>query len=973
MNSYYTLYPLVKDSITFESLWKRTEELISSLSGKCWTDMSDHDPGIALLQAATYNVSDLCYRASLPINDLLTIEPQQSVFPGEFGPENVLTCSPITVDDYRRVLLDLRSSDIRHCGDPIISDLVKQVDDWPERDDFLLRDACLMKAEQGFAWSYDQHKRTFHFSPDSPEYMLRGDYRLGLVPTNYTERSCKHLREAIRRYIELFMMKNRNLGEGVTEYFWFTPQDIPLRLSVELKEDVSDIELLVATIFIRIEQHIMPSPRRYSTEQLSSVGCDNETIFCGPNLRHGWIPELAKSCADPDCSQVINLSSLVNELLAMPEILSVTEFGIDHHADIRPLPNDNWSWELKRGRYPRLWGELPVSELCEKRSSPLTMVSKTGIRLHLDPMRLREALESKVRPTEASRVQYLTGKKRELSHYTPIGDRLPECYQSRIAAGSLNPTATMDYQRLLRLHQFLLPIDQLLSDFVAQLSELPRLLSFHNRVGKKRAYGTQWPYETKSAMHSFHKDYAGQLTAQRSNSVSILDENASITDNNARHELEILRYLLSYFGASVEYLSPGATDSEFLRTQQEYLAHQPNLGYNRLNMPEGTITGLQKRLSARIGSGSGCFDRRVNLGKLPFYLIEHRRLLPQAPVSSSDTEHSPKSFKIQDGHIVLKHAAGDAILKAGQLVDIIISDRDEPLLFQRIPIAKTIDDDFFLALRDNHQLQVNSDALQRAFDNGQLRWRNSLIWLHDFEHRLNYSDDQPDHPNLRKLASGSLSPYPVSAKPGDRIEIIPYGLGKDTGGGERWSMRVAIKEIDRIEGTLLIEKEEEEEFPDLNEASKYQWHFVDLPRGNVDRFSFVISLVFSRSLLDGQMVERTKLERWVRQQILTEAPAHIAVLVHWLDENNFTDFGITYQRWQSRGNPLGDDAFKILRMLAIGQIGAPELGIGIMRIASASQGAENRPPPEQEEYIIEHELFYVPSRTNNLSYGNQGD
>ncbi|WP_225815080.1 hypothetical protein, partial [Photorhabdus antumapuensis] len=60
--------------------------------------------------------SDLAYRHSLPLRDLLTPKkeqqpPDDGIFPQEFGPQQMLTCGPITTEDYRRALLDLHSSD----------------------------------------------------------------------------------------------------------------------------------------------------------------------------------------------------------------------------------------------------------------------------------------------------------------------------------------------------------------------------------------------------------------------------------------------------------------------------------------------------------------------------------------------------------------------------------------------------------------------------------------------------------------------------------------------------------------------------------------------------------------------------------------------------------------------------------------------------------------------------------------------
>jgi len=112
MSKENALFPSVKDLIAFDTLWQQAHQKVIALSGEVWTDTGDHDPGVTLLQAVTWNCSDLSYRASLSLNDLLTRQDQSTLFPEEFGPEQVLTCNTVTAEDYRRALLDMHSSDI---------------------------------------------------------------------------------------------------------------------------------------------------------------------------------------------------------------------------------------------------------------------------------------------------------------------------------------------------------------------------------------------------------------------------------------------------------------------------------------------------------------------------------------------------------------------------------------------------------------------------------------------------------------------------------------------------------------------------------------------------------------------------------------------------------------------------------------------------------------------------------------------
>ncbi|MDR6943339.1 hypothetical protein [Mucilaginibacter pocheonensis] len=81
---------------------------IEKLSGKIWTDYNEHDPGITILEALCYAITELGYRTDLPMEDLLTdangkIAASQTLFTAK----NILTQSPLTVNDYRKLLIDI--------------------------------------------------------------------------------------------------------------------------------------------------------------------------------------------------------------------------------------------------------------------------------------------------------------------------------------------------------------------------------------------------------------------------------------------------------------------------------------------------------------------------------------------------------------------------------------------------------------------------------------------------------------------------------------------------------------------------------------------------------------------------------------------------------------------------------------------------------------------------------------------------
>jgi hypothetical protein len=83
---------------------------IERLGSALWTDYNVHDPGITLLELLCYAITDLGFRASLPIADLLQDRADQPLDAGRqgfFTARDILTVNPLSVLDLRKALIDL--------------------------------------------------------------------------------------------------------------------------------------------------------------------------------------------------------------------------------------------------------------------------------------------------------------------------------------------------------------------------------------------------------------------------------------------------------------------------------------------------------------------------------------------------------------------------------------------------------------------------------------------------------------------------------------------------------------------------------------------------------------------------------------------------------------------------------------------------------------------------------------------------
>lgn len=106
--------PVLQPAQDFYALRRDGIGFIAQMASKYWTDYNVHDPGITLLEALCYAITDLAYRLDWPIENILapkiaSTDPGQP-YPNQafFTARDILTVNPVKPDDFRRLLIDLQ-------------------------------------------------------------------------------------------------------------------------------------------------------------------------------------------------------------------------------------------------------------------------------------------------------------------------------------------------------------------------------------------------------------------------------------------------------------------------------------------------------------------------------------------------------------------------------------------------------------------------------------------------------------------------------------------------------------------------------------------------------------------------------------------------------------------------------------------------------------------------------------------------
>jgi hypothetical protein len=97
-------------SLDYEQLFLQGLQHIEAMSGKIWTDYNAHDPGITMLEVLCYAITELGYRCDFELRDIIEPAPEDPILNNFFSLANVASNAPLTISDFRKLLIDIRGN-----------------------------------------------------------------------------------------------------------------------------------------------------------------------------------------------------------------------------------------------------------------------------------------------------------------------------------------------------------------------------------------------------------------------------------------------------------------------------------------------------------------------------------------------------------------------------------------------------------------------------------------------------------------------------------------------------------------------------------------------------------------------------------------------------------------------------------------------------------------------------------------------
>lgn len=419
------------DPFAYEALRRSAVASLQALSGDQWTDFNYHDPGITLLDALCFALTENLFGAQQPLVDLLS-SPDGRIHYRRLGlhaAEEILPCRPCTGMDYMRWLLDRVPGTLQ------------------------------------------AHARL----PDG-----NGLWRMDLeVVTAQAEGAPA---AAARAY-----WAQRNLGEDLAVLpSVLQPRWCTLQLNVSIEGTRAPEEIL-AELVARCAEHIDAAPRRVSL-MTRLAAQEGETSLAdaldGPRMQQGWIDT---DSLERDLESRVYFGDLARIALAIDGVLEVNEIslsaeGLDGSGGALPRRGDDWVLRL---RWPDKQ-EAMLTWQIKRRGNPIGIVQDAllhrldDLRRNTDGRAADDAPDVAGSPLMRPQGEYLPP-----DIYVSLHHQLPHIYRDRVDLGG-NPANAAD---IAQFHAYLALLEQWLAHGDAQIHYLRELYTV--APGPRASYAWQ--------------------------------------------------------------------------------------------------------------------------------------------------------------------------------------------------------------------------------------------------------------------------------------------------------------------------------------------------------------------------------------------------------------------------------------------------------------------------------------------------
>jgi len=452
-------------SMQFDTLLKQGVAACQQLGGDLWTDFNEHDPGVTILEQLCFAITELGFRANYPIEELLApsllaartaksdagsasapAAPEQRASHTLFTGDRILSCAPLTFNDYRKLLYD-ETENLKN------------------------------------AWLQTVDASTHPFGASGQLRVLVETFGEEMLEDDEDEPTQK--KNLLERVSEL-IHKNRNLGEDLAEIKVLKPCEFTVAATVELQENADPVYVL-AQILYNIQFDLVPFPKVSPIAPRMAQGEQPDRLYVGPRLGLGLIGDADLSAK---CSSV-SVEALYRIMLGVEGVKSVRDVRINDGDD--PLviaPYD--APRLKPSIFSRQQ-QQDFAVVLERNGARVPFdsdlvrhrIARLFAKLKKQEVFLQEQVES------ADYIRLPTSDSPQVGNYYSVQHHFPATYGigrfGGIASARGENSVGAKLQRGAQTHQlqaYLLFFEQVLANGAAQLADAWRLFELERDLDR---------------------------------------------------------------------------------------------------------------------------------------------------------------------------------------------------------------------------------------------------------------------------------------------------------------------------------------------------------------------------------------------------------------------------------------------------------------------------------------------------------
>ncbi len=470
------------DYLNWELLRKTGIEHIEKMGSDLWTDYNLHDPGLTILEVLCYALTDLGYRTNFDIKDLLARSPEEKKLAPKtafdkpwddnfFTAAEILSCNPVTLNDFRKLLIDIPG----------------------------VRNAWFELASDGeIPIAFEKNLKSLVFAnPESDTekpFSLQGLYEVGLELEPLLVRdacgSVFFTKDGILEKVYKKLNAHRNLCEDLKKVNVYGEEQIRLCAEIEL-HSTANPENVLLEIYKNLEEHLSPTLPFYTLQQMLHKKKSMEEIFEGRPLSadsHGFIDTDDLKKLEPQ--KRLYASDFYRIIMDIDGVIAVRNLTLSNAINNLIMHSgEKWCLNLTPKYRPHF--DLKHSQITFYKGVLPFTTDKSVVE--------QRFLEEKSAMTKAVLESYHLdlpipdGQYMDLEDYTSIMEDFPLTY----GVGTEGIKGLIDVKRKgqsKQLKAYLLFFDQLLANYLSQLSRVRDLFSIsndENRAGKTHTYFTQ--------------------------------------------------------------------------------------------------------------------------------------------------------------------------------------------------------------------------------------------------------------------------------------------------------------------------------------------------------------------------------------------------------------------------------------------------------------------------------------------------